>query len=162
MDVEPADPDRGICCPTCRDEMPSPTPPFPCPTRPTRPPRPSPMPPVNCSAVSCLRPVCEYGELFTPPNQCCPTCALPCADGETPVNCFVDPCVGARCRGFPDAVCVSDYCGGCNARFFLDGEEVTCGLDCAAVTCPALPPDCDEEDQVPIRGGCCFACSRTK
>ena len=35
-------------------------------------------------------------------------CAVPCED---PVNCLVDPCGGTTCQGFPDAVCVSDYCG---------------------------------------------------
>ena len=36
--------------------------------------------------------------------------------------------MGARCRGFPNAHCVSDYCEGCNARWFdRNAEEVQCG-----------------------------------
>ena len=42
------------------------------------------------------------------------------------VNCFIDPCQFATCPAFPNASCLSDYCGGCNARFFdKDGIEVT-------------------------------------
>ena len=41
----------------------------------------------------------------------------------------MDPCQFAKCPAHPNAKCVSDFCGGCNARFFEDGEEVTdtCG-----------------------------------
>ena len=52
-----------------------------------------------------------------------------CPPDKPPVNCFVNPCKFAKCPAHPNARCVSDFCGGCNARFFEDGEEVTdtCG-----------------------------------
>ena len=56
-----------------------------------------------------------------------------CPPGQPPVNCFVDPCQFGTCPAHPDATCVADYCGGCNARFFdEDGNEVTdtCGRCC--------------------------------
>ena len=46
-----------------------------------------------------------------------------CPPDKPLVNCLVDPCQFATCT---DATCVSDFCGGCNARFFdEDGNEVT-------------------------------------
>ena len=33
-------------------------------------------------------------------------------------NCVVDPCKTALCPNFPNASCVSNYCGGCNADFY--------------------------------------------
>ena len=50
-----------------------------------------------------------------------------CPDGVDVVNCFVDPCLGARCKDFENATCVSDYCGGCNTRWYENGQEVECG-----------------------------------
>lgn len=47
------------------------------------------------------------------------------------VNCFVDPCLFATCEAHPDANCVANFCGGCNAEFFdSTGNEVTdsCGM----------------------------------
>jgi uncharacterized membrane protein len=35
------------------------------------------------------------------------------------VNCFVAPCQFAKCPNYPGAKCFNDYCGGCNARWFL-------------------------------------------
>ena len=48
-----------------------------------------------------------------------------CPDGSDPVNCLVDPCQSATCPGVDNATCVADYCGGCNAKWFVDGVEVT-------------------------------------
>ena len=52
-----------------------------------------------------------------------------CPDGQDIVNCLVNPCEVTSCPGFPTATCEADFCGGCNARFFLRGREVTnkCG-----------------------------------
>ena len=50
-----------------------------------------------------------------------------CPEGVDVVNCFVDPCLGARCKDFENATCVSDYCGGCNTRWYENGQEVECG-----------------------------------
>ena len=48
-----------------------------------------------------------------------------CPDGTQPVNCFVDPCQYAQCPAVEGAECEANYCGGCNAEWFLDGEDVT-------------------------------------
>merc|ERR1712137_450253 len=53
-----------------------------------------------------------------------------CPGGLGVVNCFVDPCGQAMrtgCHGYPDAMCKSNYCGGCNANWFdANGNEVFC------------------------------------
>ena len=74
------------------------------------------------------------------PGAFCPNCTRP-------VNCFVNPCQFASCPVFPEAECRSDYCGGCNARFFVKGKEVTddCrGCRDPAATCPGCtyPVNC--------------------
>ncbi|CAF0780371.1 unnamed protein product [Brachionus calyciflorus] len=43
-----------------------------------------------------------------------------------PVNCFVEPCRFATCPTHPNAVCVNNYCDGCNAFFYENGVRVTC------------------------------------
>ena len=62
-------------------------------------------------------------------NYTVPTPPTTCPPDRPPVNCFVDPCQFAKCPAHTNAECVSDFCGGCNARFFVDSEEVTdtCG-----------------------------------
>ena len=52
-----------------------------------------------------------------------------CPPGQDPVQCLIAPCTFAHCDNYPTAVCVDDYCGGCNARFFVGKIEVTslCG-----------------------------------
>ena len=56
-----------------------------------------------------------------------PIAPLPTCPPDKPrVYCFVDPCQVTTCPTHPEARCISDYCGGCNARFFDDeGNEVT-------------------------------------
>lgn len=52
-----------------------------------------------------------------------------CPDGTGPVTtCFDRPCGVERspCTSYPDAVCVDNYCGGCNTDWYLDGELVDC------------------------------------
>ena len=53
-----------------------------------------------------------------PPQSTCPP-------HKPRVYCLIDPCRFAECPAHPDAQCVSDYCGGCNAKFFEDKDEVT-------------------------------------
>ena len=48
-----------------------------------------------------------------------------CPDGSYPVNCVINPCQCATCPAVEGATCVADYCGGCNARWLLNGQEVT-------------------------------------
>ncbi len=45
-----------------------------------------------------------------------------CVNSE-PVLCFVDPCQLASC---PEAECVSNFCGGCNAEFYDDLGQAVC------------------------------------
>ena len=57
-------------------------------------------------------------------------------DCQIPVNCFVDPCLMSECTSYPDAECVANYCGGCWADYYLDGEQTNCDLsmDCVDLT----------------------------
>jgi len=57
-------------------------------------------------------------------------------DCQIPVNCFVDPCFVSECTSYPDAECVANYCGGCWADYYLDGEQINCDLsmDCVDLT----------------------------
>jgi hypothetical protein len=55
-------------------------------------------------------------------NECFYQCSCP----EGWVNCFVDPCLMATCPLYPNPECMANYCGGCNAEWFLNGEEVFC------------------------------------
>ncbi|BFZ05248.1 hypothetical protein BsWGS_08287 [Bradybaena similaris] len=41
------------------------------------------------------------------------------------VNCAVSPCRFNTCDAVPEAICVANYCGGCNARWYRGSEDVT-------------------------------------
>ena len=56
---------------------------------------------------------------------CCKDTAATCPDCTQPVNCVIDPCEVTACPAFPNATCRADFCGGCNARFFIQRQEVT-------------------------------------
>ena len=79
---------------------------------------------VICTLIACRklfkqwRSIASNYSFFSAPPPTCPP-------DKPPVNCFVDPCQFAKCPAHPNAKCVSDFCGGCNARFFEDSEEVT-------------------------------------
>ena len=55
------------------------------------------------------------------------TCSAPpvCPDGEPEVECLVDPCVDSTCEDVLGAVCVTDRCGACTARWYSGDREVT-------------------------------------
>jgi len=55
---------------------------------------------------------------------------------QMPVNCFADPCIVSECSSYPDAACVANYCGGCWADYYLNGELIYCDLstDCFDLT----------------------------
>jgi len=44
------------------------------------------------------------------------------------VFCFIDPCEVTSCEYYPEAECVADYCGGCFANFYIDGDMIDCGI----------------------------------
>eukprot|EP00058_Branchiostoma_floridae_P018953 XP_002604442.1 hypothetical protein BRAFLDRAFT_122288 [Branchiostoma floridae] len=110
-----------------------------------------------------------------------------CPDDSPMVYCFADPCTVATCPATPDATCVSDYCGGCNANFFdtdggqafpdgcvhEDGSLIPVGDtyeldDCTNCTClaPGEEPQCESmacialhcANPVKIVGQCCPVC----
>jgi hypothetical protein len=45
---------------------------------------------------------------------------------QMPVDCFADPCLVSECSFYPDAECVANYCGGCWADYYLNGELIYC------------------------------------
>ena len=51
---------------------------------------------------------------------------LVCPNNIPVFECGGDPCNGASCPGYPDAVCLPDYCGHCHAVWYVGGERVTC------------------------------------
>lgn len=53
-----------------------------------------------------------------------------CAEGLSAVQCIVNPCDTETCAKYPDAECKPNYCGGCGADFYVDGEVVD---DCKSV-----------------------------
>ena len=55
------------------------------------------------------------------------------------VNCFVDPCLTATCPGQPAATCRANYCGGCYADFYVNGQNVTACCTSVTTTTAAVP-----------------------
>ena len=49
-----------------------------------------------------------------------------CPKGIPIVTCAVNPCDVSTCPAFPKARCQGNYCGGCKADFFVDGDKVDC------------------------------------
>ena len=49
-----------------------------------------------------------------------------CAKGVPLVFCASNPCDSKRCSAYPNAECKANYCGGCNAEFFVDDKKVDC------------------------------------
>jgi hypothetical protein len=54
--------------------------------------------------------------------------------------CLIPPCVNAKCPAYPDAKCVDNHCGGCNADFYIGGKKVKCG-ELGFGFCPKSPPN---------------------
>lgn len=63
----------------------------------------------------------QYDKCIWMPEQSTGGCPI----GTLPVYCLINPCQYASCPALEDAKCVADYCGGCNARWILNGREVT-------------------------------------
>lgn len=145
--------------------------------------------PYPCATVLCADPGCGPSLQYIPEGECCPRCrfATPGSPSETQVpcnevQCFVNPCDVARCPNFPDATCVPNYCGGCNADFYtpdgnllteddcrsatgaaiavdarVDARDLTLPTDpCATVRC--ADPGCRPRQQYTPEGECCPRC----
>jgi len=107
--------------------------------------------PPNKPPVQCFRDPCQGQTCSVPNSKCvsdyCGGCyarwyvgsdpvncqeefhgrdPVPCPDGLPVVNCLIDPCLAARCPASPNAKCYADYCGGCNAKFYANGNQVEC------------------------------------
>ncbi|XP_021351240.1 kielin/chordin-like protein [Mizuhopecten yessoensis] len=139
-----------ICCPTACGGTTCQTPRAP----PAPQPLPSPCPPgvpmASCSHLPCDKESCpnypyakcvnnycggcnakfylkgkEVTKTCTKTSPIKPHLPSPCKKGVHMVQCFANPCDVQQCPSLPHAACVSDYCGGCNARFYINNEEVT-------------------------------------
>ena len=49
-----------------------------------------------------------------------------CPRGVSIVACFANPCNTAVCKSSPNAKCVANFCGGCNAEFYVGSKKVSC------------------------------------
>ncbi|XP_030844630.1 scavenger receptor cysteine-rich protein isoform X2 [Strongylocentrotus purpuratus] len=89
----------------------------------------------------------DGGDRCIPVDQCQDYC------DDVIVNCLVNPCDVSVCSAYPDAECRSNYCGGCNADFYVDDVQVNCstcpegmafnecGSGCGPFSCDNLPSD---------------------
>ena len=59
-----------------------------------------------------------------------------CPRGVPIVNCLRNPCEYTTCRRYPQAKCKANYCGGCNAIFYV-GERI---VECGNSECPVGVP----------------------
>ena len=59
---------------------------------------------------------------------------------EFVAECLVSPCDNALCPMNSDAVCVSDYCGGCKAKWFCGTTDVTAYCDNGPSLCMGSTP----------------------
>eukprot|EP00483_Globobulimina_turgida_P004569 UN04578 len=71
---------------------------------------------------------CAKDECRNPDGNCVP-----------PANCYVDPCVDAKCPSDPCAKCTPNYCGGCHPVFYNEAGKVVDDCSCKEVQCSASP-----------------------
>jgi len=103
-------------------------------------------------------------------SSCSAKPAKPCPNL---VNCFVDPCRFSKCDAHPTAKCVANYCGGCNALWYLDGELADCSASvsersveiedkkCQTVFCfvdPCGVSKCNKHPEAVCRANYCGGC----
>ena len=89
-------------------------------------------------------------------------CDEACRPCDNPVQYLVDPCEHAQCEARPDAICVANYCGGCNAVFYdSDGTAVDCSCDnpvnCFIDPCQ-VAPECAAYPYATCRANYCVGC----
>eukprot|EP01097_Dermamoeba_algensis_P001600 TRINITY_DN159_c0_g1_i7.p1 TRINITY_DN159_c0_g1~~TRINITY_DN159_c0_g1_i7.p1 ORF type:complete len:556 (+),score=136.46 TRINITY_DN159_c0_g1_i7:38-1705(+) len=92
-----------------------------------------------------------------------------CPPGVNTVNCFVDPCQTPAPQGCTFAKCVSNFCGGCNRKFFDESGNEVCTAPKPTIVRPKptsnskCPPgvrtvNCFVDPcQTPAPEGCTFA-----
>ncbi|PIK34290.1 secreted protein, partial [Apostichopus japonicus] len=125
------------CCPTCK---------------------------LDCSTVLCAIPDCPIPAVRE--DECCPVCDNVidvCPDGSVIIACKAAPCHVTTCSAYPEAECVNNYCGGCFADWYVDGQLVDCDggctdtifncfvRPCQFATCAAHPEATCEDNYC---GGC--------
>ena len=162
---------------------------------------------LNCAAASCPENACRETSCPAFPNAVCYTDECGCnprfyvnnqlVDCErrqiqlpqqqqqqrfcqNPVDCWANPCQVNSCRAYPEATCVANYCGGCHANFYVNGQLVDCErrrgslepyridgecpLDWLAtvVQCPQRGPNdcnqCEQRGQLCCSHGCGQKC----
>ncbi|XP_071941274.1 neurogenic locus notch homolog protein-like [Antedon mediterranea] len=106
---------------------------------------------VECpTSTPCLTAKCAHG--FIVDTNGCQTCNClpgpkPCPQDVQVYNCFVNPCDTAVCPANSDAICIANYCGGCNAVFYdTSGVEVNCAVVCKKIGCANPCPFGSETD----------------
>ncbi|XP_065054572.1 uncharacterized protein LOC135683288 isoform X1 [Rhopilema esculentum] len=77
-----------------------------------------------------------------------------CPADKPEAKCLVNPCHIQACQLFPNAVCVPNYCGGCNAEFFEKGTKVQCTFEPgkAEVSCKDSRFGCCEDGRTAAQG----------
>eukprot|EP01084_Bolivina_argentea_P093880 168790_1 len=63
------------------------------------------------------------------------------------VHCDAPPCLISTCNNYPQAICRDNYCGGCNADYYMSGIKLTsdqCGAPIIKITTPSptIQPPC--------------------
>ena len=48
-----------------------------------------------------------------------------CSPDNPPIHCLINPCDHQTCYNYPDAQCVLDNCGQCQAKFIINGTDNT-------------------------------------
>lgn len=98
---------------------------------------------LNISLCDYNLPVAEltgHDQAFLDGREVCCGDECSCANGEQPVQCFAQPCSVAPVCDVEGAVCVDNYCGGCNAEHYDAFGNAVCQApapcsadsDCAA------------------------------
>ena len=52
-----------------------------------------------------------------------------CDPGVQVFQCLASPCDVTSCAGYPGAQCRANYCGGCNADYYVGNEKVNCNAN---------------------------------
>ncbi|KAK7090651.1 hypothetical protein V1264_010416 [Littorina saxatilis] len=77
-----------------------------------------------------------------------------CPNGQQMSNCANRPCAINSCPRLPTAQCRDNYCGGCNAQFFVGQQEVTSQCSQQALTAVGRPLLTSDMSQTQSIGGC--------